>query len=258
MLGQGTAALEAAPRHWLQRFWGVPDIHARQKWAAIWPHLVALPPDGLRVLDAGCGDGRWALEFAARRPGWCVVGVDRDAAAISRAEAARDRLQLSNASFVVGDFRGVCFSSGFDVVLSIASAHYLAAAGEGPPLFRSFAAWLRPQGLLCLLGPRSQATSPFSSKLPHPTWHEVFSEEELLTMCRDAGLRVDVLRGCIGTAAILAKQLAWAASTRPGALRALLYPLEWAMTVADRTRTVNRGITLMWILTARRSPCLPS
>jgi SAM-dependent methyltransferase len=253
MLGQETAALESRPRNWLQRIWGVPDIHARQKWAAIWPHLAGLPSGGLRVLDAGCGDGQWALELAARRPGWLVVGLDRSADAIARAEAARRRLQLPNAEFVVADFREAAFASKFDVVLSVASSHYLAATGDGLRLFRTFAEWLRPEGLLCLLGPRSDGTDPFSPRLPHPAWHPVFSREELEALCRGAGLRIDRLAGCIGNAGILAKQLAWAASERSNAVRALLYPVEWAMTMADQGGSDRPDRpTLMWLLTARR------
>jgi SAM-dependent methyltransferase len=254
MLGQATAALEPGPRRWLQRVWGVPDIHVRQKWAAVWPELSALPAHGVHFLDAGCGSGGWTLEIAARRPGWTVVGIDRDADAIARANAAREQLGLHHASFVCADFRDACFTPRFDVVLSVASAHYLAASGQGAPLFQTFAHWLKPGGVLCLLGPRGSA-HPFVERLPHPQWHEVFSADELVELSHTAGFDVESLSGCIGRAAIVAKQLAWATTDRPVAVRALMYPLEWIMTVADdKAGASGARSTLMWLLKARLAP----
>jgi hypothetical protein len=92
-------------------------------------------------------------------------------------------------------------------------------------------------------------------RLAHPAWHEVFSREELLRLCQQSGLHVDRLSGCIGSPAILAKQLAWAAARQPTVLRAALYPVEWAMTTLDHLGRNGRGSTLMWLLTARRRDC---
>src|SRR5690348_7193228 len=117
MVGQATAAMEPAPRRWLQRVWGLPYIHARQDWSVAWPALAAMPREGIRLLDAGCGRGRWALELAARRPGWQVIGLDRDAAALRLAESARRKLRLDNLSFVQGDFVDFRSLPVFDVVL---------------------------------------------------------------------------------------------------------------------------------------------
>jgi SAM-dependent methyltransferase len=251
MLGQATAALEATPRRWVHRIWGIPDIHARQKWAAIWPELAALPQSGLRVVDAGCGAGGWALELAARRPGWSVVGVDRDGDAIARAERSRAQLSLPNVHFVVGDFREVAVAPACDVILSVASAHYLAAAGEGRRLFRIFAEWLKPGGLLLMLAPRAEARNPFVQSLPHPPWHDVFSSAELEDLCRSAGFDVEALCGRIGRPGILAKQLAWGSGRYPG-VRAIAYPVEWMMTILDaRASAETDRRTLMWLLIAR-------
>ena len=251
MLGQATAALESTPRRWIHRVWGIPDIHARQKWTAMWPHLATLPRTGLRVIDAGCGAGGWTLELAARRPQWSVIGIDKDGEAIARAQRACALLSLPNVQFVTGDFREVAVGPACDVVLSVASAHYLAAAGEGCRLFRIFAAWLKPGGLLCMLAPRAEARTPFLPSLPHPRWHDVFSAAELEDLCKSAGFRVQMLAGRIGWPAILAKQLAWGVGGHPG-LRAVSYPMEWMMTVVDsHARSDRARQTLMWLLIAR-------
>jgi SAM-dependent methyltransferase len=224
----------------------------RQKWSVVWPQLENLPTGGVRLLDAGCGDGRWTLEIAARRPNWTLVGIDVNHARIADAEAARARLGLDNVSFVQADFRDASFLSGFDVVLSIASAHYLVASGSGSQLFRVFAGWLKPGGVLCLLGPRADTRStPFSSRLPHPAWHDVFSADDLTTLCGSAGLQIESLSGCIGPSAILAKQLSWAFSKRSVAVRGLLYPVGLVMTSVDRLMPGDSPGSLMWLLKAR-------
>lgn len=252
MLGQSTAALERAPRRWIQRVWGLPDIHVRQKWSAVWPTLSALPQAGLHVIDAGCGDGRWTLELAARRPDWHLIGIDRDEAAISRARQNLDALGLTNVEFHACDFLDAKLPTSCDVVLSIASAHYLGAKEDGLALFRTFGGWLKPGGMLCLLGPRCGARAPFAPLLPHPRWHDVFSSEDLQALCRDAGFEIDRLHGCIGRAGILAKQLAWAGTGRTLFVRALLYPAEYLMATADRRAAGDQPrLTLMWLLLAR-------
>jgi SAM-dependent methyltransferase len=252
MLGQSTAALERAPRRWIQRVWGVPDIHVRQKWSAVWPTLSSLPREGLRVIDAGCGDGRWTLELAARRPGWHLIGIDRDEPAISRARRNLHTLGLTNVEFLARDFMDAGLPSSCDVVLSIASAHYVGAKEDGVALFRTFGTWLKPGGMLCLLGPRCGEHAPFAPLLPHPRWHDVFSSDDLQALCRDAGFQIDRLHGCIGRAGILAKQLAWAGAGRTPLVRALLYPAEYLMASVDRPGASDRGrLTLMWLLLAR-------
>src|SRR5438876_904160 len=100
MIGRAKASLEPGLRRWLVRLWGLPDIHVRQKWSAVWPHLASLPTGPLCLLDAGCGDGAWAIELAARRPQWSITGVDRARACIEAADVLRRRLALRNVDFV--------------------------------------------------------------------------------------------------------------------------------------------------------------
>lgn len=255
MIGQATAALEPAPRRWVQRLWGLPYIHARQDWSVVWPLLAALPPTGVTLLDAGCGAGRWTLELAARRPGWRIMGIDRDAAALRRADAARRRLALDNVSFVRSDFTDFRAPAAFDVVLSVCSAHYLAAAGGGDALFDCFASALKPGGRLMLYGPRAAGEAPWTPLLPRPSWHDVFTADQLRGLCAGHGLTIDRLDGHLGGAGTLVKQvdLLAAGRWRRLGLVAGLYGLEWALAVADRRRRVSPGApTLMWLLVAER------
>jgi len=255
MVGQATAAMERAPRRWLQRVWGLPYIHARQDWSVVWPALAAMPREGIRLLDAGCGRGRWALELAARRPGWQVIGLDRDAAALRLAESARRKLSLHNLSFVQGNFADFRSLPAFDVVLSICSAQYLAGAGGGDALFDCFAKALRPDGRLVLYGPRAASEAPWLPFLPRPTWHDVFTAAQLRALCISSGLTIDRLDGQLGRAGTMVKQIDILASGRwrRAALAAGLYGVECALAAWDRRGRRGPGdATLMWLLLAQR------
>jgi len=63
-----------------------------------------------RVLDAGCGMGRVALELAKR--GYEVVGVDNDRQMLARAEARE-----SSAEWQLGDLTTVEFAGTFDTIV---------------------------------------------------------------------------------------------------------------------------------------------
>jgi len=255
MVGQATAPMERAPRRWLQRVWGLPYIHARQDWSVVWPALAAMPREGVRLLDAGCGVGRWSLELAARRPGWHVIGLDRDAAALRIAESSRRKLHLDNLSFVQGDFADFRSLPAFDVVLSICSAHYLAATGGGGALFNCFAAALRPDGHLVLYVPRAANEAPWLPFLPRPTWHDVFTAAQLRTLCIASGLTIHRLDGEVGRAGTAVKQIDILAAGRwrRAALAAGLYGVECALAAWDRRGQRRPGdATLMWLLLAQR------
>ena len=82
------------------------------------------PPFG-RVLDIGCGRGRWTLALAKR--GWDVIGIDIVPAAV---RAARDRAREAGISitFVVGDITTVSeteVGSGFRLFWDFGTLHGL-------------------------------------------------------------------------------------------------------------------------------------
>jgi SAM-dependent methyltransferase len=204
------------------------------------------------VLDAGCGGGRWTLELAARRPAWFVIGLDRDPDALTAAERGRRRLGLTNVAFVRSDFREFHASPKCDVVLSVCSAHYLAAAGEGREVFGCFQRCLKPGGRLLLYGPRRAQEAPFASWLPPLRWHDVFSSDDLLQLCRCSRLRVERLSGCVGRSGTLAKQLDALANgrARKVLLATGLYAIEWVCVLIDNRGTPAPEPSLMWLLVA--------
>ena len=259
MIGQATSLLAPRSRRWLQRVWGCPEIHTRQKWLAVWPSLARLPEKGIRLLDAGCGSGLWALELAARRPGWTIVGVDFSESAIRSAEEARQRLGLTNVAFLNADFIEFEPKQPFDAMLSVLSAHYLAEANQGEELFHRFRSWLKPDGRLFLLGPRRKGEAPLIPWLAQPPWHEVFSAQQLADLCSVSAFSVDSLRGYVGRLGTLAKQISWAAERRSALLAAGLYPLQWLMgSIGARTGSDSKQPTMLWLLIARAAPPSPT
>ncbi|MFD5464296.1 SAM-dependent methyltransferase [Kitasatospora sp. NPDC127059] len=91
-----------------------------------------------RVLDLGCGEGAWLVRALAARPGWRAVGVDADAAALTRArESAAALGVVRRIGLHHRDVREFTDRERFDLVLCVGATHAfggllptLAAAGE--------------------------------------------------------------------------------------------------------------------------------
>ncbi|MFC3283538.1 peptide chain release factor N(5)-glutamine methyltransferase [Litchfieldella rifensis] len=71
-----------------------------------------------RMLDLGTGTGAIALAFASERPGWRVLGVDRELAAVALAAENAARLMIDNAHFRVSDWFSELAGERFDLVVS--------------------------------------------------------------------------------------------------------------------------------------------
>src|SRR5665213_3075987 len=59
-----------------------------------------------RVLDVGCGPGKFCVAAALARPELDFYGIDRSVALIGTARELATRLRLSNVEFSVGDALG--------------------------------------------------------------------------------------------------------------------------------------------------------
>ena len=116
--------------------------------------LHQVQPDGLRVLDLGCGDGVVAEMVLTRLPGSYVAGVDLSPpmldAAAARLAAYPGRYALYRRS--LQDGRPLDGEAPFDAAIAVQSVHHLAAAGK-QALFAWVAGQLRP-GALFLLSDR--------------------------------------------------------------------------------------------------------
>jgi len=87
---------------------------------------------GARVLDIGCGTGRYSIE-CAKRGASRVVGIDFAASMIEFShDMARQMNVESKCEFVCDDFLSHQFNESFDIVLALGFFDYIEAAG---PIF---------------------------------------------------------------------------------------------------------------------------
>ena len=99
---------------------------------------------GVRLLDAGCGAGRHALEFARR--GYITTGVDLSEEML---ELARDRAKgVSAVTFLEADLRALNLAREFDAAVLLDSTLGLHEDGETVEILRRLSASLVPGGRL--------------------------------------------------------------------------------------------------------------
>lgn len=110
------------------------DLHGEARYVA------ALTPQSSRVLDAGCGTGRVAVELAAR--GLIVTGVDNDSSML--AVARRSPL----VTWCEQDLAHLDLPDRFDLIVAAGNVMIFLASGTGPAVVARLAAHLRPGGLL--------------------------------------------------------------------------------------------------------------
>jgi SAM-dependent methyltransferase len=98
---------------------------------------------GARVLDAGCGTGRVAVELARR--GHSVIGVDADAAMLAAAHAKSAELTWIQAD--LADLTALSLET-FDLVLLAGNVMIFLTQGTEGSVVRQLADRLAPRGLL--------------------------------------------------------------------------------------------------------------
>lgn len=101
-------------------------------------HFVGRP---CRILDAGCGTGRLAVELERR--GHTVTAIDLDPDMVDRARA-----KSSTITWMVGDLATVEIGSNFDVVAMIGNILNFCAPGSQPSIVANLVRHLVPGGLL--------------------------------------------------------------------------------------------------------------
>ncbi len=111
------------------------DVHGEARLIA------GLLTPGSRVLDAGCGAGRVAIELSRR--GHSCVGVDVDDSMLAVA-----RRQSSEVDWVAADLASLELSEQFDLVVAAGNVVPLLASGTEAATVRRLAAHLAPHGVL--------------------------------------------------------------------------------------------------------------
>lgn len=113
------------------------DLHGEADFCA------GLVPDGGRILDAGCGTGRVAIELARR--GYVCVGADVDASMLAEAEKAAPELRWVRSDLASLELED---EAPFDLVVCAGNVVPLLAEGTEAEAVARMAACLRPGGRL--------------------------------------------------------------------------------------------------------------
>ena len=139
----GDRLILACPMSNLQDLFGQIDIY-------VFDQLLRgrIAPD-MRVLDAGCGDGRNLVYLL--KAGYAVFGVDTDPSSVERVRRMSSTLapHLPAENFRVEPIEHMTFPDGFaDVVLSSAVLHFANDDAEFSAMLRGTWRVLRPGGIL--------------------------------------------------------------------------------------------------------------
>lgn len=105
--------------------------------------VAGLVPAGARVLDAGCGTGRVAIELARR--GYQAIGVDVDERMLARARRTAPELVWLRSDLAELDVPAL---GTFDLVVAAGNVIPLVAAGTERAVLTNLARVLHPGGLL--------------------------------------------------------------------------------------------------------------
>lgn len=119
-----------------------------------------------KILEAGCGTGSYAREFARR--GYHVIGMDLSPNFLAEAEKITQRENLE-IEFVLGDYNEMRFEEKFSVIFFEGSFFYQSKAGLMSLLNRTHKA-LTPNGRLYFVHPNQLITN---SQFPMFNWSEI-------------------------------------------------------------------------------------
>lgn len=148
------------------------------------------PPPGARVLDVGCGVGRWSRLLASR--GAYVTGVDLSPTMIAEAtrRAAASGL-ASRCRFLVQDSAVLEVGGSFDLILCVTMLQHMLDVGAMRVALQRMARHLAPGGRLVIL---EAAPARLASRCNTP----IFTARQravYLALFRECGLEVGSIRG---------------------------------------------------------------
>ncbi len=172
--------------------YGMPEFYNR---AIHWEQRLALAPwlkvdSATRVLDVGCGVGRWSRLLAAR--GAAVTGVDLSPTMIAEARrrAAADGI-AERCRFRVADLSNLDVGERFDLVLGVTVLQHILEPSQFRAAFTAMARHLAQGGRMVLLeaAPAAVATGCDS------TVFRARHRDDYFGMIRDCNLELRALTG---------------------------------------------------------------
>jgi len=180
--------------------------------------------EGVRVLDAGCGDGLLAEAVARRNPAWLVVGFDASPTMLAQARTRIASTGLENVELVEGDLTQGVAGSGYDVILAI---ECLSEIEDDRGVLRVLAGALAPDGRLLVHVPERD-WRPVLHGSPATWRHEVrhgYDRAELIELIEGTGLTVIELHGSYRRLVQVAQEMRDRIKQAPTWVRALAFPV---------------------------------
>jgi len=172
--------------------YGMPQFYNR---AIDWEQRLALDPwikvqAGTRVLDVGCGVGRWSRLLAAR--GAHVTGVDLSPTMIGQARSrAIDDGVAQRCRFAVADLARLDLGERFDLVLGVTVLQHILDPAAFRSALSAMAAHLAPGGRMVLL----EAAPTSAVSRCDSTVFTARPRDAYLATIRACGLKVHALTG---------------------------------------------------------------
>jgi SAM-dependent methyltransferase len=172
--------------------YGMPEfynraIHLEQR-LALEPWLKVRP--GTRVLDVGCGVGRWSRLLAAR--GANVTGVDLSPTMIAQAgQRAAAEGVAGRCRFRVQDLSKLAVGERFDLVLGVTVLQHILEPQALRAALSAMTAHLAPGGRMILL----EAAPAASVQRCDTTVFTARHRDVYLELIRDCGLKLNALTG---------------------------------------------------------------
>lgn len=141
------------------------EIEKREEFKIMEPYIATLSK-GARMLDGGCGLGKWTLYYASR--GFDVIGLDLSAKTVAQLKS-----RFARANFVVGDIRKTHFpDNSFDAYFSWGTFEHF-EIGLGP-CFAEARRILKPGGYLFITLPFQSGNHLRRDSGPLERWDEAF------------------------------------------------------------------------------------
>jgi SAM-dependent methyltransferase len=230
--------------------YGMPEfynraIHLEQR-LALRPWLKVSA--GTRVLDVGCGVGRWSRLLAAR--GAQVLGVDLSPTMIAEAQKRAAAAGVADrCRFQVRDLAKLDLGEGFDLVLGVTVLQHIIDPAALRTALEAMTTHLAPGGRMILLeAAPTEVVSRCDTTVFTARHRDVY-----LSMMRAAGLEVHALTGV--DPAPFRKQLLPYVRTLPATmslgLLALATALSLPVDVLFGRRAVNRSWHAVFVLEQR-------
>jgi 2-polyprenyl-3-methyl-5-hydroxy-6-metoxy-1,4-benzoquinol methylase len=172
--------------------YGMPDFYNRMihrcQRLALEPWLDVSP--GTRVLDVGCGVGRWSLMLATR--GAVVTGMDLSPTMISEAQRRAESHGMANrCRFLVQDLAQLDAGDEFDLMIGVTVLQHILDPESLRAAIRRMTEHLAPGGRMVLL----EAAPARGSKHCDTTVFRARHRDVYLDLFAEAGLELKAISG---------------------------------------------------------------